>query len=656
MTISEQHHINDQPTLDIAISKGSEALQNCRHPDGYWWFTLQANDTINSEMVYLIHYMGLLSDPDYKAMEQGLAAHIYNSQNHDGSWSINHGADGDLSSTIECYLALKMAGYDIHSQKLQKARQFIHDHGGLSQCRIFTRIHLAMFGIIPWNLCPSMPVSLILFPNFQPINIYEFSSWARATIVPLLIIMDQQKTKHLGTNYLDELYLPNSHGAAIWSYNPKPWNSLENFFLQSDKVLKVLEKINVKPFRKRSLRACEIWVREHIARTEDIYPAMAYGAMALSVLGYNSKSDPTILKALKGLKNFQIKLDGEIISALPFSSEVPAGPPVVYQQCCVSPVWDTPWSSMALFETGDINLHKDLKKSAEWLVSKQIFDVYGDWALKNKTGRPGGWSFEFQNDYFPDVDDSIEVLLLLKALKLETPEIKHSQEMGVNWVLSMQCKNGGWAAFDVNNTKNWVNKIPFSDHAACQDPPTPDITGRCLELLAAYGYGLESQIVKKAIRFLEKTQENDGSWEGRWGVAYIYGTWCALQGLKAIGYDMDSLLVRRAVKWLRSIQNEDGGFGESCLSYVQKHYVPQNESVASQTAWALMGLVAGNSPHEAKLAADYLVESQDDQGLWDEQQHTGTGFPGHFYIRYHGYRYYFPLLALGKYRQYVAAK
>lgn len=658
---------NPTQTLEDCLQKASTALSNLQNPDGYWWFTLEANDTINSEMIYLIYYMGLETDPAYQSMAQGLAKQILKSQNSDGSWSISYGSPGDISATVECYLALKMIGTDTETEPLKKAREFVLKCGGMTECRIFTRVHLAMFGIIPWSFCPSMPVSLILFPNCQPINIYEFSSWARATIVPLLIIMNQKKIRDLGSTFLDELYpsldyttktwnhSSSSESSILWAYKPKPWNSLENFFLQSDKVLKWLEKIHINPFEQRGLKECEIWIREHLARTEDIYPAMAYAAMALYVLGFDPQSDPTIIKALKGLVNFQIKTpaDSVFLPATPDSQlkDDKTEPVSVYQQCCVSPVWDTPWSSMALLEAGQKD-NSNIKKAAQWLVSKQILDTYGDWVIKNRSGRPGGWSFEFQNDYFPDVDDSIEVLLLLQALELDDSATKIAQKAGLDWVLSMQCKNGGWAAFDVDNTKNWVNKIPFSDHAACQDPPTPDITGRCLELLAAYGYTKSSIIVQKAVRYLESTQETDGSWEGRWGVAYIYGTWCALQGLAAIGYERESRIFKKAVNWLKSIQNIDGGFGESVTSYDRKIYTPLGQSVATQTSWALMGLIAGGGEKASiDKAASYLIQTQDSLGLWDEKHHTGTGFPGHFYIRYHGYRYYFPLLALAKYQQ-----
>ncbi|MDO8519271.1 MAG: squalene--hopene cyclase [Deltaproteobacteria bacterium] len=601
--------------LDQALTAGSRLLSSYQLQKGYWWYRLEANESINAELIFLYRYLGI-SDPE---LETGIARRLMDSQNPDGSWSLYFGGPGDLSTTIECYLALKVIGVGaIHELPLQLARAFILAQGGLTKCRVFTRIHLALFGLLDWKYCPAMPVTMIHLPSWFPLNIYNFSSWARATIVPLLVIQDKKNVRPLPPDFLDELY-----GEGQWARLDLP----------------LLHHLPL-PFKNFSLKKCEKWIREHLARTEDIYPAMAYGAMALHALGA-SAGDAMIQKVLGALKKFRS----------PVGAGFKPAPTSIYQQCCISPVWDTPWAGVALLEAGLPSDDPNLLKAGRWLLFKQIKNDYGYWAVKNKRGKPGGWSFEFENDYFPDVDDTIEVLLFLKRLKLPESEIRESFRLGLDWLFSMQSKNGGWAAFDKDNTRDLVNKIPFADHGACLDPPTPDITGRMVELLAlSFPAVVSGESTIKAIRFLEKTQEPAGCWEGRWGVNYVYGTWCVLQGLKAIGYDMTRPNIRKAAEWLKLVQNEDGGFGESCDSYRQKKFVPLDQSIPSQTAWGLMGLLAAGEIEAAHRAASFLIQSQNPDGGWDENHHTGTGFPGHFYIRYHGYRQYFPLLALAKYR------
>ncbi|MDO8462614.1 MAG: squalene--hopene cyclase [Deltaproteobacteria bacterium] len=653
-------------TLEAAISLARERLLSEQSPEGYWWYTLEANETIGAGTILLMHYTGV--DP---VLQKGLARRIVSQQKEDGSWSIYYGGPGDLSATVECYVALKMAGVSPGSEPMVKAKRFILAAGGAEQVRVFSRIHLALFGLVPWESCPSMPLWFMLMPSWLPVNIYEFSSWARASIVPLLIVLDQKKSRPIPGFSIDEIFKNPSEKRDYSFPNPKGTFSGEQIFILLNQVFKKTEGLKLHPGKKKMLARCECWIRDHIERTEDIFPAMAYAIYALSALGYPMK-DPTLAKAWQGLKSFQqAKEGGEI-----------------HQQCCISPVWDTPWASLALLEGGEPDNSPPLLRSARWLISKQILDIYGDWSIKNKGVRPGGWAFEFQNDYFPDVDDTIEVLLFLERVRLPGSEKKESIKRGLDWLLSMQCQNGGWAAFDKENTKNWVNRIPFSDHGACLDPPTPDITGRMLELLGNFipplrlrgGQGelvrkddpsplianpsqpplktcperslrVRGGVIKKALNFLKKTQEPWGGWWGRWGVNYIYGTWAVLQGLAAIGEDLRQPYIQRAVAWLKSCQLADGSWGESCAGYSEKKFVPLKEGVASQTAWALMGLIASGESKSAAVekGISWLVKKQTPEGGWDEPYFTGTGFPGHFYIRYHGYRQYFPVLALGKY-------
>lgn len=649
----------DDQGSDLAqsIDKATNLIFSQQHTDGYWWYTLEANDSINAEFVMLMHYLGISHNAAHKCIESGICRWILSNQNKDGSWSLYHNGVGDLSSTVECYLALKLAGFDINLAPMTAARSFILAAGGITKIRVFSRIHLALFGLVSWKICPNMPVALIQFPEWSPVNIYEFSSWARACIVPLLVIMDQRESRPIKGLSLDELHIKKeSLFDANWSFDKDAGTlSIENIFIQVDKALKVADRLKLKPLRASSLKKCATYIREHIGTTEDIFPAMFYGILALTSLGYDL-DDTCVGKALDGLKSFHIKMPHNTLTAVPF--EAIAGndnaSDFTYQQCCISPLWDTAWAGVTLLDTGVKPSDERLIKTARWLVSKQITDVVGDWGIKNSAGEPGGWSFEFNNKHYPDVDDSIEVLKFLCRVALPYSELKGPIERGINWLISMQCKNGGFAAFDKDNNLAVLNKLPFSDHGACLDPATVDITARMISfLISVCGYDKNHPVIARAAAFVRKNQEKDGSFYGRWGVNYIYGTWCALEALGTLAQNQDTLIISRAVNWLKSIQNNDGGFGESCDSYRVGHYVGLNQSVASQTAWALMGLVhAGHANStEASRAADFLITSQNNFGSWDEKHYTGTGFPGHFYIRYHGYRHFFPLMALAKWRR-----
>lgn len=611
-----------------ALQKAVSLLIKHQTKEGYWWYTLEANEAIGAGFILLMHFVREV-DAD---LQRGLVHRMLSQQREDGSWAIFYGGPGDLSTTIECYLALRLAGRSAEEAALTRARRFILDNGGLTKMRVFSRIHLALFGLAPWNSCPSMPIWFLLLPPSLGVSIYEFSSWARASIVPLLLL-DAVRPVHPLPFTLDELYREPEAERIFRFPKPKKFWSLQNFFVQFDKVLKAAERLPWHPGKKLAMQKAEAWTREHLARTEDIYPAMAYGILALSALGYPN-ADPTIRKALNGLKKFR-QNEGDF----------------VHQQCCISPNWDTPWAAVALLEAGVAPDDPSVLKAARYMVSKEVKDFRGDWAVKNSKGPAGGWSFEFENDYFPDIDDTIEALYLLHCAALPESEKSGPIRRGLAWLLSMQSDNGGWAAFDKNNVSGWVNKIPFSDHGACLDPPTPDITGRMVELLALFGRMQEDPVVQKSLAFLRRCQEPNGSWRGRWGVNFIYGTWCVLQGLAAVGESLRSPSIRKSVSWLESIQKKDGGWGESCLSDSRNEYVPLGHSTASQTAWAVMALIAGGEKDSLSVrrGVQWLIENQTEEGGWEEPYFTGTGFPGHFYIRYHGYRYYFPTLALARY-------
>ncbi len=634
--------------LQQAIDRAQGVLRGYQTSEAYWWFTLEANEAIGAEYIFLMHYLGRV---DPKALK-GLSQRMLREQRLDGSWGLYWESPPELSTTIECYLALCLAGYPQDHPALKKARSFILHRGGITESRVFTRIHLALFGIVPWSAVPAMPVELILLPHWAPISVYEFSSWARSCIIPLLMILEKKPVWPLPNDLtLEELFVePKDQRRYHDDVTTTGYISWENLFQQIDRAMRLIQPLGPRPVKQMALRRCEDWVRTHILHTEDIYPAMAYAAIALHATGHPA-SDPVIEKALSGLGRFQQGHGETLDASVPHPAARDGG--CVHQQCCISPLWDTPWSVTALLDSGTDPADPALLKTGRWLISKQITECYGDWHLKNPGSEPGGWAFEFQNEFFPDVDDTIQVLAVLHRLSLPEKDKSHAIRRGLDWLLSMQNDDGGWAAFDKNNNLELVNKIPFSDHGACLDPSSPDITGRVLELLNLFGYEKEDRIVRRALRYLKRHQESNGSWFGRWGVNYIYGTWAVLTGLAAIGEDMQSRYVRRAVHWLRAVQRPDGGFGESPESYVKRRYVPYGDaSVPSQTAWGHMGLIAAGEARSenAIRAADWLIHHQKPDGSWDEPQFTGTGFPGHFYIRYHGYRHYFPLLALGRYR------
>jgi squalene-hopene/tetraprenyl-beta-curcumene cyclase len=654
------------------LQRTVDHFMSLQRTDGYWWFTLEANETIGAEFLFLMHYLGEV-DPD---IERGIMNRILDVQRDDGTWSIYHDGPPDVSTTIECYFALKIAGLSKDDPRMQKARSYVLARGGIEKARVFTKIHLAMFGIVPWEACPTMPVEFILAPSWFPLTIYSFSSWARATIVPLLVFMTVRKTKKLPKSArIDELF-SNPPSKRDYSFSTdKGLFSPENLFITFDKCLKLHERFASETLRNFAIEKCKTWIREHVNKAEDIYPALAYGALAFKALGYDNDA-PEIRKPFTALKMFQQRYPTKDVPALPdevrdntyarpselralgveprVAREAAVGGSTrtaIHQQCCISPVWDTPWMVTSLLEAGVPANDPALLRAGRWLMRKQITECRGDWAVKNPKGKPGGWSFEFENDFYPDVDDTVQVLHALCRLAIPWREKGEAFETGLQWLLSMQNDDGGWGAFDRNQTQTIVNRIPFSDHGACLDSSSPDITARVLEFLASRQFSNDHPAVSRGLAYLWRTQEPEGPWEARWGVDYLYGTWCVLTALDALGLVANNTQASRAVTWLAQMQRKDGGYGESPDSYERGAYVPLPTSVPSQTAWALMGLIAGGLADStvAARAAHYLLSNRNEQGAWDERHYTGTGFPRHFYIRYHGYRHFFPLLALARY-------
>jgi squalene-hopene/tetraprenyl-beta-curcumene cyclase len=616
--------------VHTAISKTRAFFLAQRNGNNYWWFELESNVTVTAEYLMLLHFLGLKD----QERDRKIANHILRHQRIDGTWAIHWGGRGDLSTTVESYFALKIAGLSENDTRLKKAREFILAQGGAERTRVFTKIFLALFGECDWGAIPSMPVEIIYLPPSVPLNIYDFSSWARATIVPLLVVLDVKPVRNLEkTCSIQELYREPGKTPKVTSSKKIPLFSWKRAFLLLDRLIKTFEDSPLRILRKKALLKTEQWIIEHQESTGDwagIQPAMVNSLLALSSLGYDNSFEK-IRKGLRALERFLVEDQNEL-----------------RLQACVSPQWDTAITCLALLHSNLQKEHPAILDSCRWLASRQVFKK-GDWSLKKPELEPGGWSFEFENTWYPDVDDTAVILMLLwryRDAQIMNPE---NLQKGINWILGMQSKDGGWGAFDADNNRKILNNIPFGDLEALIDPSTPDLTGRALEILGLAGYGLSNIRVQKAINFIQKKQGKDGTWWGRWGVNYLYGTWSVLMGLCSVGENMNKPYVQKAVTWLKINVNQDDGWGECCESYESIRFKANGRSTASQTAWAIMALIAAGegTSEEVIRGIRYLVNRQRDDGTWDEEDFTGTGFPKHFMIRYHNYRNCFPLMALG---------
>ena len=620
--------------LENAISRAQNHLLHIQYPEGYWWGELESNVSITAEAV-LLHKIwdSCQTRPLLKAK-----SYLLSQQRDKGGWELFYGDGGDLSTTVEAYMALRLLGVPVSHPALILAKDFILQRGGISKTRIFTKFHLALIGCYDWAGLPSIPPWIMLLPENPIFTIYEMSSWARGSTVPLLIVFDKKPVFKVEPAFnLDELYAEGKNKVKYQLPSNDDWSDI---FLILDKVFKWGEDYNLVPLRQEGLNAAEKWILERQEATGDwggIIPAMLNSLLALRTLEY-SIDDPIVQRGLKAIDNFSLETED--------SYRV---------QACVSPVWDTAWCIRALLESGFAKDHPLVVKAGEWLINEQILD-YGDWHVKNKLGKPGGWAFEFDNCFYPDVDDSAVVVMALQDLKLPNEDLKQGViQRAVDWIASMQCQQGGWAAFDQDNDKNWLNSVPYGDLKAMIDPNTADLTARVLEMIGGYNLTMDRERISRGLEFLEKTQEADGSWFGRWGVNYIYGTSGVLSALAVIATDTHQTQMQRGINWLVSCQNTDGGWGETCFSYKDSRLKGQGDSTPSQTAWALIGLLDGGKALGTLQSTaihrgiNYLINTQNPDGTWDEDYFTGTGFPGHFYIRYHLYRQYFPLIALGRF-------
>ncbi len=626
-------------SLDRCLERAVAQMRSIQHADGYWWGELEANATMAAEHVMLEHVLGI-ADP---ARIRKLRRYLLGLQQADGSWPIYYGGRGDVSVTTEAYFALKLCGTPADAPEMARARAFVLAHGGIGAARIFTKVWLAMFGQLDWAALPAMPPEAILLPERFPLHLYEFASWARATIVAILVVWAKKPVTAIDPALgVDELYVRPEDRRRIEfkrDRSPLTWRSA---FVAIDRLLRAHERLPWKPLRRRALRACERWIVEHQERDGSwggIQPPWVYSLIALKCLGYGNEH-PVIARGIHGLlHDFALETD-ETLTVQP----------------CVSPVWDTALAVTGMREAGVAADDPALLRAGRWLLSKEI-RATGDWCIKVKGVEPGGWAFEFENDKYPDTDDTAEVLIALRLLDL-APERDAAWGRAVRWLRAMQSADGGWGAFDRDNTKRFVTQIPFADFGATIDPPSEDVTAHIAEFLALDGVRGDDPVLARALAYLHRTQEPDGPWFGRWGVNYVYGTGAALPALIAAGESPASARVRRAARWLAEHQNADGGWGESCASYDEPALRGIGASTASQTAWALLGLLAaGDERSDAvRRGVAYLVRTQQPDGQWDEPQFTGTGFPRDFMLKYHLYRNYWPMWALGRYRRLIVGR
>ncbi len=623
--------------LTLALDELRARFLGTQSPEGWWVFDLEADATITAEYILYHRFMGQTIEPGLK---KRLCAHLRAKQAPDGGWPL-HDLDGqaDVSASVKAYFGLKVAGEDKDAPHMVRARQIILSLGGAAATNVFTRFTLAIFGQLPWRCVPCMPIEIMLLPEWFFFHLSKVSYWSRTVIVPLLILYAHRPVCPLGlSEQIQELFVT----ASDRLYNLDRWvprNWRKNLFIALDRVLKVIEPHFPTSAKAEALRRAEAWMRRRMAGEGGIggiFPAMVNAVEALRVLGH-SDNDPDALRGAKAVEDLLADHGGE----------------TAFCQPCLSPVWDTCLMLTAQLEAGESPDSPGVRRTVDWLYAKQIF-LAGDWQDRAPGLAPGGWAFQFENDFYPDFDDTAMVLMaLLRAGAMDTPERRERVGQAVNWLIGLQGSDGGWGAFDKDNNALYLNDIPFADHGALMDPSTSDLTARCIEVLSMLGYGRDFPPVARGLAFLRQEQEASGAWFGRWGVNYLYGTWSVLSALRQVGEDMGQPSVRRAVAWIESRQNPDGGWGESCYSYNEPALAGHGASTASQTAWALLGLLAAGEVDSAatKKGVDNLLATRAPGGVWEETLYTGTGFPRVFYLRYHGYSQYFPLWALGLYRR-----
>jgi len=628
--------------LQRAITLALDALLADQKPDGHWVYELEADATIPAEYVLMVHYLGEQADAE---LEAKLGRYLRRIQNADGGWPLFHAGAFDVSASVKAYFALKMIGDSTDAPHMVRAREMIRSHGGAETSNVFTRTLLALFGVVPWRAVPVMPVEITLLPRWFPFHLSKVSYWARTVITPLLVL---SALKPLARNPrgvgIDELFVRPPAQTGSLPKAPHQSRFWFTFFSAVDAVLRVVEPHFPKRMRQRAIDRAAAFVRERLNGEDGlgaIFPAMVNAVEMFHVLGVSPASPELATARLAIDKLLVIKADE------------------AYCQPCASPVWDTALISHALLETGDATAAAAVQRGLAWLRPLQILDTRGDWIVRRPDVRPGGWAFQYANPHYPDVDDTAVVVMAMHRASALEPKLDYRESMAraTEWVVGMQSSDGGWGAFEPENTQLYLNNIPFSDHGALLDPPTADVSGRCLSMLAQLDgrptVPGDGSAAARALAYVLADQEDDGSWYGRWGMNYIYGTWTALCSLNAAGVKPDAPAMQRAAGWLTAIQNPDGGWGEDGTSYkLEYHGYEPAASTASQTAWALLGLMAAGAVDHPALERGiaWLVDQQHHDGLWREPHYTATGFPRVFYLRYHGYSKYFPLWAMARYR------
>ncbi|MBW1702218.1 MAG: squalene--hopene cyclase [Deltaproteobacteria bacterium] len=616
--------------LEGAIARAKDALLALQHPDGYWCFELEADCTIPAEYILLTHFLGEVDED----IEAKIAAYLRSKQCEDGGWNLFHGGDSELSCSVKVYYALKLAGDSVNAPHMVKAREWVLAQGGASRANVFTHYSLALFGQIPWTDVPFLPVEIMLLPRWFPFHFNKVSYWARTVMIPLTILYSlKPRARNLKRIHIPELFTDRPQETKE-RFPARSW--LNRLFLLFDRTGRRLEPLIPGWMRRRALKKAEEWLVEHLNGTHGlgaIFPAMVNALEALACLGY-PKDHPYRVSAKKAIDNLLV-----------------IGEKTAYCQPCVSPVWDSVWSSLAIFEADKGSALRHFFRTLDWLNARQVLNGDGDWRKDRPALKSGGYAFQFRNEHYPDLDDTAVVTYAMHLANHE--RYRESMRLASDWVCGMQSKNGGFAAFDADNAHYYLNEVPFADHGALLDPPTSDVSARCAILLSLNCRQAQEPVLKDCLKYLIKEQEPDGSWFGRWGTNYIYGTWSVLDALEKVGHGPDQPHIRKAVAWLKKMQRPDGGWGESCYTYWDSRSGKEDcESTSFQTAWAILGLMAAGeveSP-EVRRGAEYLIRAQQSNGLWKDDAFTAPGFPRVFFLKYHGYDKYFPLWALARFR------